>query len=64
MSQHPGVHPTLPVQPAATTHALPSYLQADHLGPWASTSSRLIALHLTWDTSPVGQRRSSAPNAR
>ncbi|ARV18120.1 MULTISPECIES: Glu/Leu/Phe/Val family dehydrogenase [Comamonadaceae] len=34
MSQHPGVHPTLPVQPAATTHALPSYLQADHLGPW------------------------------
>ena len=34
MSQHPGAHTASSVTPAATTHALPSYLQADHLGPW------------------------------
>jgi glutamate dehydrogenase (NAD(P)+) len=27
-------NPASPAQPAATNHALPSYLQADHLGPW------------------------------
>ncbi len=27
-------NPASPAHPAATTHALPSYLQADHLGPW------------------------------
>jgi len=34
MSQHPGAHTASSVTPAANTHALPSYLQADHLGPW------------------------------
>ena len=33
MSQH-HANPASPAHPAATTHALPSYLQADHLGPW------------------------------
>jgi len=33
MSQH-HANPASPANPAATTHALPSYLQADHLGPW------------------------------
>ncbi|MDH4449421.1 MAG: Glu/Leu/Phe/Val dehydrogenase [Rhodoferax sp.] len=32
MSQRPGVHPSPTAQ--AAQHALPSYLQADHLGPW------------------------------
>nr|WP_315479902.1 Glu/Leu/Phe/Val dehydrogenase [uncultured Rhodoferax sp.] len=27
-------NPASPAHPAATIHALPSYLQADHLGPW------------------------------
>ena len=27
-------NPASPANPAASTHALPSYLQADHLGPW------------------------------
>jgi glutamate dehydrogenase (NAD(P)+) len=26
--------PASPIHPASTAHALPSYLQADHLGPW------------------------------
>jgi glutamate dehydrogenase (NAD(P)+) len=34
MSQHPSVHPTPTGSSAANTHALPSYLQADQLGPW------------------------------
>lgn len=34
MSQHPGAHTASSVTTAATTHALPSYLQSDHLGPW------------------------------
>jgi glutamate dehydrogenase (NAD(P)+) len=34
MSQHNGVQQTPHAHPAASTHALPSYLQADHLGPW------------------------------
>lgn len=34
MSQHPGTQTAPSVNPTATTHALPSYLQADHLGPW------------------------------
>lgn len=34
MSQHPGAHTASSVTPASNTHALPSYLQADHLGPW------------------------------
>ncbi|WP_296508039.1 Glu/Leu/Phe/Val dehydrogenase [Rhodoferax sp.] len=34
MSQQPGVQQTPTAQSAAPTHALPSYLQADHLGPW------------------------------
>jgi len=33
MSQH-HANPASPAHPAAATHALPSYLQADHLGPW------------------------------
>ncbi|HCX83061.1 MAG TPA: glutamate dehydrogenase [Rhodoferax sp.] len=33
MSQH-HAKPASSAHPAATTHALPSYLQADHLGPW------------------------------
>jgi len=27
-------NPASPIHPASTAHALPSYLQADHLGPW------------------------------
>ena len=33
MSQH-HANPASPAQTAAATHALPSYLQADNLGPW------------------------------
>ena len=34
MSQQSGVQQTPNAHNAAVTHALPSYLQADHLGPW------------------------------
>lgn len=52
-----------PASAGVTNHAIPSYLQADHLGPWGNYLQQVDRVTPTWAISPAGSKPSSAPSA-